>query len=126
MPLDYHTESPLAQGKGNFKLRHFAVVATIDRGSITTRMHRWPMMIYVRLSAKSMETKHNRHIHEYGTPIYHNVVYIFKPISVYHSFILKIIEICFSDIIRSLNVLLEQCLYDVYLVTRTCDGIYVT
>ena len=38
-------------------------------------------MIYGSLQAQFMETKHNGHIHRYGTPIFGNiVVYLSKPI----------------------------------------------
>ena len=40
------------------------------------------MMIYGSLYAEFMETKHNGHIHRYGTPIFGNiVVYVSKPIT---------------------------------------------
>ena len=40
------------------------------------------MMIYGGLQAEFMETKHNGHIHSYGTPIFGNIVVnVFKPIN---------------------------------------------
>ena len=40
------------------------------------------MMIYGSLQVEFMETKHNRHIHRYGTAIFGNtVVYVSKSIN---------------------------------------------
>ena len=46
-----------------------------------TRIHRWSIMIYCSLQAEFIETKHNGHIHTYGTTIFGNVVDVFKPIN---------------------------------------------
>ena len=63
-----------------FKLRKFAVVAiecsfaTVYRGSIMARIHRWSVMIYGSLQAEFMETKCKSHIHEYGTYVFAKIV----------------------------------------------------
>ena len=44
--------------------------ATVDRGSVMARIHRWSVMIYGTLQAEFMETKCNRHIHRCGTSIF--------------------------------------------------------
>ena len=48
--------------------------ATVDRGSIMARMHRWSVMIYGSLQAEFMETNYNSHIHRYGTSIFGKIV----------------------------------------------------
>ena len=64
----------------HFKLRNFAVVAiecsfaTVDRGSIMARIHRWTVMIYGSMQAEFMETKYNSHIHRYGASVFGKIV----------------------------------------------------
>ena len=38
------------------------------------RFHRWSVMIYGSLQAEFMETKHNSHIHRYGTSVFGKIV----------------------------------------------------
>ena len=78
--IDYHISSTGVFGIIHFKLRNFAVVviecpiATVDRGSIMARIHRWSVMIYGRLQTEFMETKYNSHIHGYGTSVFGKIV----------------------------------------------------
>ena len=78
--IHYHISSRGGFGINHFKLRNFAVVAiectfaTVDRGSIMTRIHRWSVMIYGSLQAEFMETKYNSHIHGYGTSVFGKIV----------------------------------------------------
>ena len=78
--IHYHTSSRGVFGINHFKLRNFAVVAiecsfaTVDRGSIVARIHRWSVMIYGSLHAEFMETKYNSHIHGYGTSVFGKIV----------------------------------------------------
>ena len=64
----------------HFKLRNFAVVtiecsfATVDRGNIMARIHRWSVMIYGSLQAEFLETKYNSHIHGYETSVFGKIV----------------------------------------------------
>ena len=73
---DISSRGVLGFGINHFKLRNFAVVAiecsfaTVDRGSIMARIHRWSVMIYGSLQAEFMETKYNSHIHRYGKSIF--------------------------------------------------------
>ena len=52
----------------HIKLRNFVVItiecsiATVDRGSIMTRIYRWSMMVYSSLQAEFMVTKYDGHI----------------------------------------------------------------
>ena len=74
--IQYHISSRGVFGVNLFKLRNFAVVAiecsfaTVYRGSIMARLHRWSVMIYGSLQAEFMETKYNSHIHRYGTSVF--------------------------------------------------------
>ena len=67
-------------GINRFKLCNFAVAAiecafaTVYRGSIMARTHRWSVMIYGSLQAEFMETKYNSHIHGYGTSCFGKIV----------------------------------------------------
>ena len=60
--IHYHISSRGVFSIIRFKLRHFAVVAmgcsfaTVYRGSIMVRIHRWSVMIYGSLQAEFMET----------------------------------------------------------------------
>ena len=78
--LHYHISSNGGFGVDHFKLRNFAVVAiecsfaTVDRGSIMARIHRWSVMIYGSLQAEFMETKYNSHIHGYGTSVFDKII----------------------------------------------------
>ena len=80
--INYHISSRGIFGINNFKLRNFAVVAiecsfaTVDRGNIMTRIHRWSVMIYGSLQAEFMETKYNNHIYVYGTSVFGKIVVI--------------------------------------------------
>ena len=75
----YHMSCRGYFGINHFKPRNFAFVAIVVRDSIMTRMHKWSMMIYGSPQAEFTETKHNSHIHGYGTPILGKiVVYISK------------------------------------------------
>ena len=74
--IHYHISSRWVFGINRFKLRNFAVVTiecsfeTVYRGSMMARIHRWSVMIYGSLQAECMETKHNSHIHGYGTSVF--------------------------------------------------------
>ena len=63
--IHYHISSRGVFGINHFKLRNFAVVAieysfaTVDRGSIMARIHKWSVMLYGSLQAEYMETNHN-------------------------------------------------------------------
>ena len=76
----YHISSRGVFGINHFKLRNFTVVAiecyfaTVDRGSIIVRIHRWSVMIYGSPQAEFMETKYNGHIHRYGTSVFGKIV----------------------------------------------------
>ena len=76
----YHIRSRGVFGINRFKLRNFAVVAiecsfaTVYRGSIMARIHRWSVMIDGSLQAEFMETKYNSHIHGYGTSVFGKIV----------------------------------------------------
>ena len=78
--IHYHISSRWVFDINHFKLRNFAVVviecsfATVDRGSLMARIHRWSVMIYGILQAESMETKHNSNIHRYGTSVFGKLV----------------------------------------------------
>ena len=73
--IHHHISSKRVFGINRFKLCNFAVVAiecsfaTVYRGSIMARIHRWSVMIYGSLKAEFMETKYNSHIHGYGTSV---------------------------------------------------------
>ena len=78
--IHYHISGRGVFGINHFKLRNFAVVATtecsfatVDRGSIMARMHRWSVKIYGSL-AEFMETKYNSHIHGCGTSVFDKIV----------------------------------------------------
>ena len=74
--IHYHIRSKGVFGINSFKLPNFAVVAiecsfaTVYRGCIMSRIHRWSVMIYGSLQAEFMETKYNSHIHGYGTSVF--------------------------------------------------------
>ena len=74
--IHYHISSRGIFGTNHFKLRNFAVVAiecsfaTVDRGSIMARIHRWSVMVYGSLRAEFMETMYNSHSHRYGTSVF--------------------------------------------------------
>ena len=78
--IHYHISSRRVFGINRFQLRNFAVVAiecsfaTVYRGSIMARIHRWSMMIYCSLQAEFMETKYNSHIHGYGISVFGKIV----------------------------------------------------
>ena len=80
-----HISSRWVFGIKYFKLRNFAIecsFATLDRGSIMARIHRWSMMVYDSLQAEFMETKYNSHIHMNGTSVFGKIVVnIFKSIN---------------------------------------------
>ena len=75
-----HISSRGVFGINHFKLRNFAVVAieysfaTVDKGSIMARIHRWSVMIYGSPQAEFMETTYNSHIHGYGTSVFGKIV----------------------------------------------------
>ena len=79
--IHYHTSSRgVFFSINRFTLRNFAVVAiecsfaTVHRGSIMAKIHRWSVMIYGSLQAEFMETKYNSHIHGYGTSVFGKIV----------------------------------------------------
>ena len=78
--IHYHISSGGVFGINHFKLRDFAVVAikcyfaTVDRGRIMARIHRWSVMIYGCLQAEFMETKYKCHFHGYGTSVFGKIV----------------------------------------------------
>ena len=73
--IHYHISRRGVFDINHFKLRNFAVVAiecsvaTVDRGNIMARIHRWSVMICGSLQPEFMETKYNSHIHRYGTSV---------------------------------------------------------
>ena len=70
--IDYYICSRGVFCINHIKLRNFVVItiecsiATVDRGSIMTRIYRWSMMVYSSLQAEFMVTKYDGHIHRYG------------------------------------------------------------
>ena len=85
--IHYHISSRRVFGINRFKLCYLAVVAiecsfaTVYRGSIMARIHRWSVMIYGSLQAEFLETKYNSHIHGYGTFVFGKIIVnIFKSI----------------------------------------------
>ena len=78
--IHYHISSRGVFGINHFKFRNFAVVAiecsfaTVDRGSIMARIHRWSVVIYGSLQAEFMETKYKSHIHRYETFFFGKIV----------------------------------------------------
>ena len=78
--IHYHISSRGIFYINHFKLRNFAVVAiecsfaTVYKGSIMARIHRWSVMIYGNLQAEFMETKYNSHMHGYGTSVFGKIV----------------------------------------------------
>ena len=78
--IHYHISSRGVFGINRFNLCNFAVVAiessfaTVYRGSIMARIHRWSVMIYGSPQAEFMETKYNSHIHGYGTSVFGKIV----------------------------------------------------
>ena len=78
--IHYHISSTGVFGINHFKLHNFAVVAiecsfaTVDRGSIMARIHRWSVMIYGSLQTEFIETKYNSHIHRYETSVFGKIV----------------------------------------------------
>ena len=86
--IHYHMSSGGVFGINHFKLRDSAVVAmecsfaTVDRGSIMARIHRWSVMVCGSLQAEFMETKYNSHIHGYGISVIGKIVVnIYKSIN---------------------------------------------
>ena len=73
--IHYHISSGGVFGINSFKFRNFAVVAiecsfaTVYRGFIMPRIHRWSVMIYGSLQAEFMETMYNSHIQGYETSV---------------------------------------------------------
>ena len=69
--IDYYICSRGVFCINHIKLRNFVVItiecsiATVDRGSIMTRIYRWSMMVYSSLQAEFMVTKYDGHIHRY-------------------------------------------------------------
>ena len=67
--IDYYICSRGVFCINHIKLRNFVVItiecsiATVDRGSIMTRIYRWSMMVYSSLQAEFMVTKYDGHIH---------------------------------------------------------------
>ena len=78
--IQYHISSRRVFVIIRFKLCNFAVVAieysfaTVYRGSIMARVHKWSVMIYGSPQAEFMENKYNSHIHGYGTFIFGKIV----------------------------------------------------
>ena len=74
--IDYYICSRGVFCINHIKLRNFVVItiecsiATVDRGSIMTRIYRWSMMVYSSLQAEFMVTKYDGQIHRYGYPWY--------------------------------------------------------
>ena len=74
--IDYYICSRGVFCINHIKLRNFVVItiecsiATVDRGSIMTRIYRWSMMVYSSLQAEFMVTKYDGHIHRYGARCY--------------------------------------------------------
>ena len=87
-PIRYHTSSRRVFGINRFKFCNSTVTAikcsfaTVYRGSIMARTHKWSVTIYGSLQTEPMETKHNSHTHGYGTSAFGKfVVNIFKSIN---------------------------------------------
>ena len=80
--IHHHISSRRVFGINRFKLCNFAVAAiecsfaTVYRGSIMARIHRWTVMIYGSLQAEFMETKYNSHINGYGSSVFGKIVVI--------------------------------------------------
>ena len=78
--IHYHISSRGVFGINRFKLRKCAVVAiecsfaTVYRGNIMARIHRWSVMIYGSMQVELMETRCNSHIHGYGTSVFDKIV----------------------------------------------------
>ena len=78
--IHHHISSRGVFGINHCKLRNFAVFAiecsfaTVDRGSLMVRTHRWSAMIYRSLQAEFMETKYDSHIHRYGASVFGKIV----------------------------------------------------
>ena len=81
--MHYHISSRRVFGINRFTLCNFAVAAiecsfaTVYRGSIMARIHRWYVMIYGSLQAEIMETKYNSHIHGYRTSVFGKLLLIY-------------------------------------------------
>ena len=64
--IDYYICSRGVFCINHIKLRNFVVItiecsiATVDRGSIMTRIYRWSMMVYSSLQAEFMVTKYDK------------------------------------------------------------------
>ena len=73
--IDYYICSRGVFCINHIKLRNFVVItiecsiATVNRGSIMTRIYRWSMMVYSSLQAEFMVTKYDGHIHRYGAQV---------------------------------------------------------
>ena len=85
--IDYYICSRGVFCINHIKLRNFVVItiecsiATVDRGSIMTRIYRWSMMVYSSLQAEFMVTKYDGHIHRYGALVFGKlVIYVSKSI----------------------------------------------
>ena len=85
--IDYYICSRGVFCINHIKLRNFVVItiecsiATVDRGSIMTRLYRWSMMVYSSLQAEFMVTKYDGHIHRYGALVFGKlVIYVSKSI----------------------------------------------
>ena len=83
--IDYYICSRGVFCINHIKLRNFVVItiecsiATVDRGSIMTRIYRWSMMVYSSLQAEFMVTKYDGHIHRYGALVFGKlVIYVSK------------------------------------------------
>ena len=83
--IDYYICSRGVFCINHIKLRNFVVItiecsiATVDRGSIMTRIYRWSMMVYSSLQAEFMVTKYDCHIHRYGALVFGKlVIYVSK------------------------------------------------
>ena len=78
--IDYYICSRGVFCINHIKLRNFVVItiecsiATVDRGSIMTRIYRWSMMVYSSLQAEFMVTKYDGHIHRYGALVFGKLV----------------------------------------------------
>ena len=82
--IDYYICSRGVFCINHIKLRNFVVItiecsiATVDRGSIMTRIYRWSMMVYSSLQAEFMVTKYDGHIHRYGALVFGKlVIYVY-------------------------------------------------
>ena len=104
----------------HIKLRNFVVItiecsiATVDRGSIMTRIYRWSMMVYSSLQAEFMVTKYDGHIHRYGALVFGKLV-IWARITMLVTFINRSAMMGIGGILLHLKLYKITQNYDIYI-----------